>query len=251
MIIFFRKIRQNLLSADNTGKYLKYAIGEIILVVIGILIALSINNWNSDRLDRIVETDYLKRLSNDLIQDTLTFDWTVRDLQRKQASLEQLINLHKNDLIKTTDSTIVLGHISQAAIFSTVLPGLATMTFEELKNTGGLRLIRNTALRSAISQHYYKREHQFDRIHEKKQIADYNIYFQKVVPGLSRVDSILDYRSDLVPYHDIVDAFSKPELRESFVSELNVALFMSRLQKQGLSETKDLLIEIEKELAKQ
>ncbi len=46
MIKFFRKIRQNLLSEGKTGKYLKYAIGEIILVVIGILIALSINNWN-------------------------------------------------------------------------------------------------------------------------------------------------------------------------------------------------------------
>ena len=46
MIKFFRKIRQNLLSEGKTGKYLKYAIGEIVLVVIGILIALQINNWN-------------------------------------------------------------------------------------------------------------------------------------------------------------------------------------------------------------
>ncbi len=46
MIKFFRKIRQNLLSEGKTGKYLKYVIGEIILVVIGILIALQINNWN-------------------------------------------------------------------------------------------------------------------------------------------------------------------------------------------------------------
>ena len=49
MIKFFRKIRQDLLSKGKTGKYLKYAIGEIILVVIGILIALQINNWNEDR----------------------------------------------------------------------------------------------------------------------------------------------------------------------------------------------------------
>ena len=49
MIKFFRKIRQNLLSEGKTGKYFKYAIGEIILVVIGILIALSINNWNENK----------------------------------------------------------------------------------------------------------------------------------------------------------------------------------------------------------
>jgi hypothetical protein len=49
MINFFRKIRKNLLMENKTGKYFKYAIGEIILVVIGILIALSINNWNENR----------------------------------------------------------------------------------------------------------------------------------------------------------------------------------------------------------
>ena len=50
MIKFFRKIRQNLLMENKTGKYLKYAVGEIILVVIGILIALQINNWNQQRI---------------------------------------------------------------------------------------------------------------------------------------------------------------------------------------------------------
>ncbi|NNL82776.1 MAG: hypothetical protein HKP28_05265, partial [Winogradskyella sp.] len=46
MIKFIRQIRYNLISENKTGKYFKYAIGEIILVVIGILIALQINNWN-------------------------------------------------------------------------------------------------------------------------------------------------------------------------------------------------------------
>jgi len=49
MIKFFRKIRYDLMEKNKTGKYLKYAIGEIILVVLGILIALSINNWNEGR----------------------------------------------------------------------------------------------------------------------------------------------------------------------------------------------------------
>ena len=65
MIKFFRKIRQNLLMENKTGKYFKYAIGEIILVVIGILIALQINNWNRNRKIKFQETVYLQDLKND------------------------------------------------------------------------------------------------------------------------------------------------------------------------------------------
>ena len=62
MIKFFRKIRQNVLSEGKTGKYMKYAIGEIVLVVIGILIALQIKNWNENRKYRNQEKQYINRL---------------------------------------------------------------------------------------------------------------------------------------------------------------------------------------------
>jgi hypothetical protein len=62
MIKFFRKIRQNLLMKNKTGKYLKYAIGEIFLVVIGIFIALQLNNWNENRkTDSIKQSYYPKK----------------------------------------------------------------------------------------------------------------------------------------------------------------------------------------------
>src|SRR6056297_3227687 len=65
MIKFFRKIRQTLLSDGKTGKYFKYAIGEIILVVIGILIALQINNWNEERkLQNEINTYLNQKLEN-------------------------------------------------------------------------------------------------------------------------------------------------------------------------------------------
>jgi tetratricopeptide (TPR) repeat protein len=66
MIKFFRKIRQNLLMENKTGKYFKYAIGEIILVVIGILIALSINNWNESRKELNSELQLYSNLLSDL-----------------------------------------------------------------------------------------------------------------------------------------------------------------------------------------
>jgi len=74
MIKFFRKIRYNLMEQNKTGKYFKYAIGEIVLVVIGILIALSINNWNEERKTRKTEFQVLKRLNDEFISNKLRFD---------------------------------------------------------------------------------------------------------------------------------------------------------------------------------
>ena len=74
MIKFFRKIRQRLLTENKFSKYLIYAIGEIILVVIGILIALSINNWNESRKENKISQEYLAGIASDLKKDLKQLD---------------------------------------------------------------------------------------------------------------------------------------------------------------------------------
>ncbi|OIQ36706.1 MAG: hypothetical protein BM563_10345, partial [Bacteroidetes bacterium MedPE-SWsnd-G1] len=69
MIKFFRKIRQQLLNEGKTSKYFKYAIGEIVLVVIGILIALQINTWNQQSLNNIESSSIVLSIANDLEKD--------------------------------------------------------------------------------------------------------------------------------------------------------------------------------------
>ena len=71
MIKLFRKIRYELMEQNKTGKYIKYAIGEIVLVVIGILIALSINNWNENRKENKYLNQVYVQLQKDLQADTL------------------------------------------------------------------------------------------------------------------------------------------------------------------------------------
>ena len=77
MIKFFRKIRYDLVEKNKTGKYIKYAIGEIVLVVIGILIALAINNWNQDRLSKNLESQYYNRLIDDVREEKLIIEATI------------------------------------------------------------------------------------------------------------------------------------------------------------------------------
>ncbi len=92
MIKFFRKIRQNLLRENKTGKYLKYAFGEIVLVVIGILIALSINNWNENRkLNETIEGVY-SIVKSDLLADIETIDKVLVSTQLNDSIFQQVLN---------------------------------------------------------------------------------------------------------------------------------------------------------------
>ena len=92
MIKFFRKIRQNLFSEGKTGKYLKYAFGEIVLVVIGILIALQINNWNEERKLDNRKQEYYSQLLDDLNSDIIfTHRWKSISQQESIVRLEEML----------------------------------------------------------------------------------------------------------------------------------------------------------------
>ena len=103
MIKFFRNIRQGLLSESKFSKYVIYAIGEIILVVIGILIALSINNWNTERQNDLKGMVYLEGIRNDLIQDA-EFLKELRpqylDRYYNFRSLDSLVRIGSDSLFK-------------------------------------------------------------------------------------------------------------------------------------------------------
>ena len=88
MIKFFRKIRYNLMEQNKTGKYLKYAIGEIALVVIGILIALQINNWNEGRKATNKLHTYTQKLINDIVSDTINLNTLIDEGKKMQNTIE-------------------------------------------------------------------------------------------------------------------------------------------------------------------
>ncbi len=98
MIKFFKRLRFNLMENNKTaqpvfapGRYLKYAVGEIILVVIGILIALQINNSNNQRIEKTRENKYLKNIKIDLKKDIANRDYTIAFRTEKAKGTDKII----------------------------------------------------------------------------------------------------------------------------------------------------------------
>jgi hypothetical protein len=92
MIKFFRKIRQNLLLEGKTGKYIKYAIGEIVLVMIGILLALQVNNWNQHRINKQKEKLLLIELHNEFVKNQEQFENVILVHEKALKSTNYMIN---------------------------------------------------------------------------------------------------------------------------------------------------------------
>jgi hypothetical protein len=93
MIKFFRQIRKDLMEKNKTSKYFKYAIGEIILVVIGILIALQINNWNENRLNSNKETALLANIHKEFKQNKIQLDSVISEHRIVHENCAKIISL--------------------------------------------------------------------------------------------------------------------------------------------------------------
>ena len=96
MIKFFRQIRLDLMEKNKTGKYLKYAIGEILLVIIGILIAVSINGWNEDRKLKKAEQSILKDLKQEMIINLKALEFAIEENEKSFEAAIEMRALFKN-----------------------------------------------------------------------------------------------------------------------------------------------------------
>jgi hypothetical protein len=148
MIPFFRKTRKKLADDNKPMKYARYAVGEIALVVIGILIALQINNWNEERKLRIQEIKTLKELSADLNQSLIDIQQDKLGFEKQKLSMEIILNHIKNKL-PLNDS--LRFHFSNLEVFETF--SINNSTFNNInKMEDGL--ISNDSLRRSIAKFF-------------------------------------------------------------------------------------------------
>ncbi|WP_191859362.1 DUF6090 family protein [Hanstruepera ponticola] len=150
MIKFFRHIRYNLMEKNKTGKYFKYAIGEIVLVVIGILIALQINNWNESNKLKKEETLYLKRLKIDLEKDTHYYN-----ISKERANL--LINqnnLFLQKIYEVQNSIDECRELMNIPLWDSEYLTIQDNTYRELVSSGKLNFISNPTLKEVMIDYY-------------------------------------------------------------------------------------------------
>ena len=160
MIKFFRKIRQNLLLEGKIGKYLKYAIGEIILVVIGILIALQLNEWNDHRKQIKLEKEYYCRLLDDVRLDEEQIHNLMQLGKERLVASNQSVRL----LLDENSEKIDVGAqmtLSTKAIYSDFEPN--NSAYEDLKSGANLNIISDKSIIKSLN-------HYFNRVEELKSI---------------------------------------------------------------------------------
>ncbi|MDZ7805796.1 MAG: DUF6090 family protein [Gracilimonas sp.] len=145
MLKFFRTIRKKLIEEDNLRKYLLYAIGEILLVVIGILIALQINNWNEYNKEREFERELLIQLQSEYQNNLGQLDEKITIRNNMITASTKLLDYIDHPDIRNIDSTYAF--IGQTKINPTFDPIL-----NDIISSGRIQLIQNAELRGKLTR---------------------------------------------------------------------------------------------------
>ena len=205
MINFFRKIRRQLANENKFQRYMRYAIGEVALVVVGILIALSINNWNDSRIERVKEKEILFTLKNDLKTNIDILYSDISRLEYNISACDSLIDVieYKKPM---ADSLPRYFH----TVRFTANDKLSFSAYEALRSTG-FEIVQNNTLRGEIIKlfevTYAKMNENLDRIIDftGEFIAQYYLMNMESLSGKAIPNNYEKVISDPV-YKNIVSA---------------------------------------------
>jgi hypothetical protein len=186
MIKFFRRIRQQLLGEDKTGKYLKYALGEILLVMIGILLALQVNNWNEERKDRVEEIIILESLDKNLILANEQSDSLISSEKYSKGVL--LLVLGIDSINSILDSNSISAKIFKDAFWNLESDIPVINTYIELKNTNKLSLIKNQEIKEKFTSLEVN-------LNELEGMLDDRLNVQQI-----RIDDIAENEVNFIPF---------------------------------------------------
>ena len=236
MIKFFRNIRQTLIMENKTSKYLKYAIGEIVLVMIGILLALQINNWNEKRKATIQEITILKNIQENILLDTLDISWNIDKHNVFIEAEKKLLHFLQSDLDQPKDS---IDYSSALGIPLTI--ALHKSTYSNLQNNQ-IGIITNNKLHKDISRFYDFFVGAISMIENEKPIYEsYNskkVFFEKyfkLSKDLYEINSTQSnngdyYNPDVIKQTLLFKDIKSAKMDDAFQIELNESIFIRKVK---------------------
>lgn len=186
MIKFFRQIRQNLLSEGKTGRYFKYAIGEIVLVVIGILIALQVNNWNEERKEDILQQKILHEIARNIDLDLVEIRHDISLMDSVNSACQRILNHLEHLPEPSYEFNYDMATIRANPHFDPNTSGYSLLVSK------GVEIVKNDSLRELISVLYESNYPYYKRYEEER--TQYKI--QHIYPRLLS-HTTLEYRQDL------------------------------------------------------
>ena len=240
MIKFFRHIRRSLIEKNQMGKYFKYAIGEILLVMIGILLALQVSNWNNNRIERNKEANYIENINREFKLNRTQLDSAVFYHKKVNVNTTKILNLSPID-VNTINKDSLSFYITGSFYHYTFNPQQSTIN--SLTTTSSFEIISNLELRGLLQkwdelvkdyreEEIVAREHGFDK---------YVPYFEKHISFLkfSSNDNIFDRNNLDYTFLESLEFENVIALKREYVRDI---LFGSELKE--VHETIDRIIEL-------
>ena len=240
MLNIIRKIRRKLLSQNRFNKYLLYAAGEIFLVVVGIIIALQINNWNEDKKSQKAANYVLQEILNNLNEDASILEDILLQREKAKISVSNMISyLKEKEINKDTLSVDMLNFLTFERYFP-INNGYEIFTSKGLE-------LSNYALTNKISRYYNYEQKKMNRSIIDVEKAIIEILEDRT--GISSFIETLDLREKLVLIN-----YNDPVLKKDLYTEImafkNNNMGTIRAVRSFLKLNKELINDIKKELEK-
>ena len=245
MIKLFRKNRQEQLLKNITAKYLKYAIGEIILVVIGILMALQVNKWNDNQKNFKKAKDYITELKKDLRTDTLIFGKEIK-------LIDQLIEYKKWGLSNENLMDVPVSQLEGLFMSKYHNLKIKNNTYERIKNSEVFYLVKYEKLFKKINTYYtFHQEYltNFNTWEVEMFNKDFDFWFEQnkfeLGFGLEQMDSINIKQNDKLRKIEILNSIHSIQGRNHLKMNLLREKTMKDIYQRVYDKAVEILVEIE------
>ena len=226
-----------------------YAIGELLIVIAGVLIALAIDQWNDDRLERLEELDAVARILVDVERDLRSADHMLKRIAEKETSLLRVREVLAGD--DQIDSTAFLTDIVGGANFGWNQRRARRSTYDNLIGSGKLGIISDQIIAYKISSYYRNFEGSYNRIDERE--TEYPALSYRLVPRSPHLPQNEDDAQELsiesglsdAQLDEIVELVQASSIGEHVLAELNLARFIRAIELDRKRRAEDLISDLE------